>query len=95
VAAIEKGTISAVSDSQSQRMSQSYGGSQYTSGSQFTPEQKFFHNAEVMPLNKIVELTQVNRFSCHVYVFQPLTNQLTMLFVVQPGDKVCYCYQLC
>ncbi|WJX28057.1 hypothetical protein P8452_16822 [Trifolium repens] len=58
VAAIDKGTISAVSDSQSQRMSQSYGGSQYTSGSQFTPEQKFYHNAEVMPLNKIVELTQ-------------------------------------
>ncbi|WJX56134.1 hypothetical protein P8452_41823 [Trifolium repens] len=58
VAAIDKGTISAVSDSQSQRMSQSYGGSQYTSGSQFTPEQKFYHNAEVMPLNKIVEHTQ-------------------------------------
>ncbi|WJX57068.1 hypothetical protein P8452_42665 [Trifolium repens] len=58
VAAIDKGTISAVSDSQSQRMSQSYGGSQYTNGSQFTPEQKFYHNAEVMPLNRIVELTQ-------------------------------------
>ncbi|WJX51881.1 hypothetical protein P8452_38044 [Trifolium repens] len=50
--------ISAVSDSQSQRMSQSYGGSQYTTGLQFTPEQKFYHNATVMPLNKIVELTQ-------------------------------------
>ncbi|KAK2379080.1 replication protein A 70 kDa DNA-binding subunit B [Trifolium repens] len=58
VAAIDKGTISAVSNSMSQRMSQSYGGSQYSSGSQFTPEQKFYHNAEVMPLNKIVELTQ-------------------------------------
>ncbi|WJX28712.1 hypothetical protein P8452_17395 [Trifolium repens] len=38
-------------------MSQSYGGSHFTSGSQFTHEQKFYHNAEVMPLNKIVELT--------------------------------------
>ena len=53
----------------SQRMSQSYGGSQYSSGSQFTPEQKFYHNAEVMPLNKIVELTQVNRIPSSVNVF--------------------------
>ncbi|KAK2423393.1 replication protein A 70 kDa DNA-binding subunit B [Trifolium repens] len=56
--AIEKGIVSAVSDTQSQRMTQSYGASQYTTGSQYSPEQKFFHAAEVMPLNKMFELTQ-------------------------------------
>jgi hypothetical protein len=72
---IEKGTISAVSDSQSQRMSQSYGGSHFTSGSQFTHEQKFYHNAEVMPLNKIVELTHVN-FWPKILLFKLQINQL-------------------
>ncbi|GAU49007.1 hypothetical protein TSUD_284940 [Trifolium subterraneum] len=49
--AIEKGTLSTVPVSQSQGMTQSL-------GSQLTPEQKFYQNAEVMPLRKMVQLSE-------------------------------------
>ncbi|KAK2368089.1 replication protein A 70 kDa DNA-binding subunit B [Trifolium repens] len=73
--AIEKGIISAVSDTQSQRMTQSYGASQYTTGSQYTPEQKFFHSAEVMPLNKMLELTQETKVCTVVNTVKVKSNK--------------------
>ncbi|PNX99095.1 replication factor-A carboxy-terminal domain protein [Trifolium pratense] len=54
-AGIENGTITAVAETPSQMMSQSSGRTQFTP---YTPEQKFYHNAEVMPLSKIVQLPQ-------------------------------------
>ncbi|KAK2447811.1 replication protein A 70 kDa DNA-binding subunit B [Trifolium repens] len=73
--AIEKGIISAVCDTQSQRMSQSYGASQYTTGSQYSPEQKFFHAAEVMPLNKMWELTQETKVCTVVNTVKVKSNK--------------------
>ncbi|GAU49766.1 hypothetical protein TSUD_386850 [Trifolium subterraneum] len=54
-AGIESGTITNVTETPSQMMSQSSGGSQFTP---YTAEQKFTHNAEVMPLSKIVQLAE-------------------------------------
>ncbi|KAK2414512.1 hypothetical protein QL285_037096 [Trifolium repens] len=83
--AIEKGTISAVSDTQSQRMSQSYGASQYTTGSQYTPEQKLFHAAEVMPLSKMLELTQETKCCTVINTVKVKSNKSDLNNKVQVG----------
>ncbi|XP_045790716.1 uncharacterized protein LOC123885475 isoform X2 [Trifolium pratense] len=54
-AGIENGTINAVAETPSQMRSQSSGATQFVP---YTPEQKFYYNAEVMPLSKIVQLPQ-------------------------------------
>ncbi|XP_045791821.1 uncharacterized protein LOC123886558 [Trifolium pratense] len=54
-AGIENGTINAVAETPSQMMTQSSGATQFVP---YTSEQKFYYNAEVMPLSKIVQLPQ-------------------------------------